>query len=293
MQRFYRELKDILTSGTIPEGEASAIALMLLEEVAGLTKMQVLTGTMPEGSHTDALLDTLRSMARRISMYEPVQYVLGYEWFRGMRFKVTPDVLIPRPETGELVDWAIEASADRILDIGTGSGCIAISLAKALPAAQVTALDISHAALSIAQENAIANSTTVDFLHCDILTDPIPLQSSFGVFGSDSTPLPYDLIISNPPYICDSEASDMSPNVLDHEPHTALFVPDADPLLFYRTIARKALTALAPHGILMFEINRAYGDETVQLLRDFGYTDIQLRQDSFGNPRMIRSKAPS
>lgn len=262
------------------EGESSAIALLLLEETTGLSRMQLMMA-----DRIDCDEAALLRQAKRIAGGEPVQYVLGTADFCGLTFGVQPGVLIPRPETEELVQWTVETAqqmpADRplrVLDIGTGSGCIAVSLAHLLPEAEVTALDVSDDALRIASANARRNGVQVHFQHLDILTEP--LQGT------------YDIIVSNPPYICNSEAADMERNVLDHEPHLALFVPDADPLLFYRTIAQKALTHLRPSGALLFEINRAYGDATLCLLRTLGYANAELRQDQFGNDRMTKCKAP-
>ena len=223
----------------------------------------------------EALLD---NAIERLKKQEPIQYILGYSDFCGLRFKVTQATLIPRPETSELVEWiASEATCNgSILDIGTGSGCIAISLAHRLPQSKVTAWDISPDALAVAAENSKANSCAVAFEEVDIL-------------AYEPTGEQFDIIVSNPPYIKENEKAEMHSNVLDWEPHTALFVPDSDPLLFYRTIAKKGLMLLKPGGKLYFEINRAHGKETMDMLAAFGYTSIELRKDFAENDRMIRA----
>lgn len=236
-------------------------------------------------SQTDLLLckDTLLSaderkelenIVQRLLQREPVQYILGQEVFCGHVFHVEPGVLIPRPETAELVRWVAEAvpSGVSLLDIGTGSGCIAISLA--LMGYEATAMDVSPDALRIAQGNADALGARVDFVLQDIL-HPSPTDRQ------------WDVIVSNPPYVCQSEAADMEDNVLLHEPSLALFVPDQDPLLFYRSIALYGLDHLLPGGWLFFEINRAYARETADMLGGYGYQQVVCRQDQFGNPRMV------
>ena len=223
----------------------------------------------------ETLLD---NAIERLKKQEPIQYILGYSDFCGLRFKVTPATLIPRPETSELVEWIASEAAGResILDIGTGSGCIAVSLAHKMPQSKVTAWDISHEALAIAAENSKANGCVVTFEQVDIL-------------AYEPTGEQFDIIVSNPPYIKENEKEAMHANVLDWEPHTALFVPNNDPLLFYRTIAEKGLTLLKPGGSLYFEINRAHGKDTVDMLAALGYTSIELRKDFADNDRMIRA----
>ena len=271
-----RQIKHILLQGGIEQGEASALALMLIEETTGLSRTQILTGS---ADIPDTFL--LLSRAQAIAGGTPIQHLLGYAYFMGMKLKVNPSVLIPRPETEELINWVLETTPapSSILDIGTGSGCIAIALKRALPQAHVTALDISPEALTIAQENARNNNADIDFLQYDIL-------------NSQLSTLNFQLstIISNPPYICRSEADEMDKNVLDHEPHLALFVPDDDPLLFYRAIATQAVHLLVPGGKLFFEINRRFASELQSLLLSLGYTDITLRTDQFGNKRMIKAQ---
>lgn len=255
-------------------GEARALARLLLEEAFGLTYTDIVCGKASQLSADDSL--RLESYVRRLEDNEPIQYILGYADFCDHRFHVAPGVLIPRPETELLVEEILrQHDVSSVLDVGTGSGCIAISLALALPEADVEAWDISDAALRIAQANAQRlDASNVSFRKVDVLHSPMPSRR-------------YSLIVSNPPYICNSEAQDMEPNVLDHEPHEALFVPDDDPLLFYRAIATLGTTMLTPDGQLWFEINRAYGPDVCQLLQSLGYTDVQLRNDQFGNPRIV------
>ncbi len=219
---------------------------------------------------------------------KPLQYVLGETEFYGLRFKVNPSVLIPRPETEELVEWIIsdlpkpKTSIEglKIIDIGTGSGCIPISLKKNLPEAQLFALDISPEALDVSIQNAALNQTTVNFIQADILNllNKQLIAEKFGI------------IVSNPPYVTDAEKEQMLPNVLQHEPHLALFVPDNDPLIFYKAIADFAIKHLDTTGSLYLEINENLGEETVQLLKQMGFKKIVLRQDLSGKDRMIRSQ---
>ena len=258
--------------------EARAIVYALLEDVFGLSKTDVLLGRFEGLSATEKA--RFKECAARLSQGEPLQYVVGTAPFGNLTFEVTPSTLIPRPETLELVEWV---AADeqvrpglRLLDIGTGSGCIAISLASLLPQATVSAWDISAEALAVARRNAERNGVVIDFKQVDVLH----------VTEAET----YDCIVSNPPYICEEEKAEMTDSVLLHEPHTALFVPNTDPLRFYRAIAQLALSNLSPGGTLYFEINRAYGAETCNLLRDLGFCDVELRKDFYGNDRMVRGK---
>ncbi len=221
----------------------------------------------------------LRSITDRLQQGEPLQYIEGKAPFCGMEFAVNSSVLIPRPETAELVDWIVCEHATqqpRILDLGTGSGCIAIALSKQLPQATIEACDISAEALTVAKENARTNEAPVSFFTHDMLDLGTPLPHS------------YDILVSNPPYIRQSEAADMSIQVTEWEPHTALFVPDDDALRFYRAIAELGQTeALRPGGHIYVEINQALGKETVALFEAYGYQDVELRKDIYGNERMI------
>ncbi|WP_278927053.1 peptide chain release factor N(5)-glutamine methyltransferase [Leyella stercorea] len=276
------------------DGEARAIARILIEELFGLSYADIVCGATEQLSADDTLrLDTA---VRRIEQGEPLQHVLGYADFCGNRFCVNGSVLIPRPETEWLVDEGAKLmdgciasdetqhkaphSPKRILDIGTGSGCIAISLKLRLGDAYVEAWDISEEALRTAQDNADALKAEVAFRKKDALR-------------ADNTAAPWDLIVSNPPYICDSERSAMDDNVLLHEPHTALFVPDDDPLRFYRAIARYALLTLNIGGSLLFECNTRYAEATGTMLRDMGFEEVTVSDDCFGLPRFVRGSSPS
>ena len=243
----------------------------------------------------------LLSCVERLATGEPLQYVMGFEWFCGHKFNVAPGVLIPRPETEELVCKAIEfaqaalqtksASPLRILDICTGSGCIAWSMAAAAPQVEVYACDISQQALetAIGQQIHCADGTPakVKFLECDILGEDAQ-QKIAQACGEGE----FNLIISNPPYVCECEKSQMRENVLNHEPHLALFVPDNDPLKFYRAIAQLSGRILAPGGALMFEINERFGTETAQMMQQMGYINCQVLQDLFGKDRMVVGYMP-
>ena len=267
------------------DGEARAIARILIEELFGLSYADIVCGATEQLSADDTLrLDTA---VRRIEQGEPLQHVLGYADFCGNRFSVNSSVLIPRPETEWLVDEGAKlmsttatSSPKRILDIGTGSGCIAISLKLRLGDAYVEAWDISEEALRTAQDNADALKAEVVFKKRDALR-------------ADNTAAPWDLIVSNPPYICDSERSAMDDNVLLHEPHTALFVPDDDPLRFYRAIARYALLTLNIGGSLLFECNTRYAEATGTMLRDMGFEEVTVSDDCFNLPRFVRGSSPS
>lgn len=264
-------------SGYYTQSEVFALTRIIATEMLGIPQMTFfLKDDVTLKAEQEAMLF---NTIERLKKHEPIQYIQGYSDFCGLRFKVTPATLIPRPETSELVEWIAadySGKAASILDIGTGSGCIAISLAHKLPESKVTAWDISNDALAVATENSKANGCTVLFEQVDILSyEPKSAQ--------------FDIIVSNPPYIKENEKSAMHKNVLDWEPHTALFVPDNDPLLFYRTIAKKGLTLLKPGGTLYFEINRAHGAETMKMLADYGYTNIELRKDFADNDRMIKA----
>lgn len=233
---------------------------------------EAVTLTTEQGTLLQGIIDRLRQG-------EPLQYIEGKAPFCGMEFAVNSSVLIPRPETAELVDWIVCEHATqqpRILDLGTGSGCIAIALSKQLPQAMIEACDISAEALTVAKENARTNEAPVSFFTHDMLDLGTPLPHS------------YDILVSNPPYIRQSEAADMSIQVTEWEPHTALFVPDDDALRFYRAIAELGQTeALRPGGHIYVEINQALGKETVALFEAYGYQDVELRKDIYGNERMI------
>ena len=275
MKIIAKQINEVL-SGCYSAGELSALTRIIATELLGVSQMTFyLKDDITLTAEQEALLD---NAIERLKKQEPIQYILGYSDFCGLRFKVTPATLIPRPETSELVEWiASEAiGKESILDIGTGSGCIAVSLAHKVPQSKVTAWDISNDALAVAAENSKANGCTVEFELVDIL-------------AYQPTDEQFDIIVSNPPYIKENEKEAMHANVLDWEPHTALFIPDSDPLLFYRAIAEKGLTLLKPGGRLYFEINRAHGKETMEMLAALGYTSIELRKDFAENERMIRA----
>lgn len=324
------------------EREAQAIVRTVLDALFGMSLTDICLGKVTQLSADDTT--RLEKIIQRLEKSEPVQYVIGAEWFAGRLFDVAPGVLIPRPETEDLVKWACDEAKEKekednskkergeeekgsrkgegskkeeapqkeeaqrkedasikeeqllsspskekkeglrkgekaphpsILDIGTGSGCIAITVALALPQARVTAWDISPDALAIAAGNAHKLGASVRFEHQDALSAP-------------DDEARWDVIVSNPPYICDRERADMSDNVLSYEPELALFVPDSDPLLFYRAIAHYASKALKPGGRLLFETNTAYAHEVAQAMADEGFTAIEVRNDCFGKPRMVK-----
>lgn len=235
-------------------------------------------------SETEAIpvLDALESLKK----HEPIQYVLKTTEFFGLEFHVNNSVLIPRPETEELVAWIIASDFEkvkqplRILDIGTGSGCIAISLAKQFKNAEVFAVDVSEAAIEVAKQNAKNNKVTVNFIHADIL--------SVETYKNAHFKLPFDIIVSNPPYVRNLEKLQMKANVLEHEPHLALFVDDHDPLKFYKAITKLANENLVDNGLLFFEINEFLGSEMTSLLGEYKFKHVQLRQDMFKRNRMIK-----
>lgn len=274
-------------------GEAKAIARTVMEVAYGLTMTDIVCGRL-QTLDEQALLQ----IRQRLLTGEPVQYVLGEVSFGDRLFTVGRGVLIPRPETFELCQWILtnnerdirhkESGLTSILDIGTGSGCIACTLAAELPQARVTAWDISQDALNIAAENAKRHQVDVTFEQVDILVaccNGLAIPES-AVERDWQSPL-WDIIVSNPPYICQNERAGMEPNVLNHEPELALFVPDNDPLLFYRSIAQYAQQALAPGGQLFFEINPLYAEPLEELLSAMGYIHIEIRNDQFGKRRFI------
>ena len=279
MHPVYTEIKQAL-SGFYPETESAAMARWILTDLFHFGTLDLYAG-----KDTDFPTDErarLNNILTRLKSYEPLQYIIGETRFSGLPFEVTPSVLIPRPETEELVSWIVEDHPDvpvRILDIGTGSGCIPVSLAHRLPLSTVHAWDVSPEALEVARRNAIRNGVTVHFQQVDALQESWPS-------------LNIDVLVSNPPYITEKERTDMERNVLDWEPELALFVPDNDPLLFYRHIARIGLDLLSPSGTLYYEINRAYGAETVSLLQQLGYHSVELRKDLSGNDRMVKAVKP-
>ena len=277
-----------------PADEAQALAWWLVEESTGLARTQILTGCK-----ITKKIPNLQENISRLLHFEPIQYIFGHTLWAGLDLKVTPATLIPRPETAEMVDqisnFKFQISNCRVLDIGTGSGCIAIALKKRHPEWQITGLDISAEAIEVAKENAVKNGVEVEFKVADIL--------DFNEENANDqlSNIKYDIVVSNPPYIRESEKALMRPNVLDYEPASALFVPDNDPLCFYRRIAE--LFSHSPVAIhqspftnynspvsLFFEINEAFATEIQALLRSQGYTDIQIINDSYGKPRIVQTR---
>ena len=281
MHPAYNYIKQAI-NGQYPDTEASAIAKTILTYVFQLSTTDLYASKDMNFSTNQA--EKLEVIITRLRANEPLQYILGNCYFCGLDFHVEPGVLIPRPETAELVEWIISdrKSSDsliRILDIGTGSGCISISLAKNLPQSEVYAWDISEDAIRIASGNAARLDANVRFRQTDVL-------------GQVPTDTMMNVIVSNPPYITEAERTDMDANVTDWEPDTALFVPDNVPLLFYERIADIGKQILTPDGTLYFEINQRFGTETVDMLRKKGYRNVELRKDLSGNDRMIKAERP-
>ena len=289
----YRKLWLPLTA-VYDEREAKAIVRWVLEVLFGLTWTDIICGKVEELSPDDQT--RLETILRRLAAGEPVQYVVGLADFGPRLFHVAPGVLIPRPETYELCQWIVlkrkeergerredsqRAETLKILDIGTGSGCIACTLAAEIVGAEVTAWDISEEALTIARENAKRTHIHVSFEQVNVLR-----REERGERREKT----WDLIVSNPPYICEKERTEMERNVLEHEPETALFVPDDDPLLFYRTIAQYGYEMLKRDGWLYFEINPLYVSDLRELLHMMGYHAIESKEDQYGKPRMIRAQ---
>lgn len=266
-----------------PEQEAKSITYWVLKETLGYSKAKI------HASWSDlfpsSLSEQLDFILHELMQHKPIQYVFGKAYFMGLVVKVNEQTLIPRPETEELITWIAETCRENgihqpdILDIGTGSGCIAVSLSKIIDKSKLKALDVSGGALAIASQNAISNEVEVVFELADVLSD------NFGTNNPDK----WDIIVSNPPYIGFSERDAMRKNVLDFEPDLALFVPDSSPLIFYHKIGAYAAKHLKPKGYLFFEINESYGVELVAWLETQGFKEVQLKQDFFGKDRMIRA----
>ena len=259
-------------AGVVEPHEAQAMIRVICEDVFNYDPVDV--ALRQESELPEFAQDKVADIIARLRRHEPLQYIVGSARFHGHKFKVTPAVLIPRPETEQLVDIIVDentASDLRVLDMGTGSGCIAISLARALKFAQVEALDVSRDALAVARENAATLKAKVRFFESDMLSPQPPAR--------------YDIIASNPPYICWSEREAMDRNVKDYEPGQALFVPDNDPLLFYKAIAPYAAQSLERGGRLYLEINQRFGNEVKRLLEDNGFDEVRIIEDSFGKVR--------
>ncbi|MEI3052249.1 MAG: peptide chain release factor N(5)-glutamine methyltransferase [Prevotella sp.] len=277
-QQFWQSLTPLYDAG-----EAQAIVRTVLDVEYGMTLTDIICGKVNELSSDEER--NLEEIITRLQNGEPVQYVLGEADFAGRTFHVEPGVLIPRPETAELCQWieeeVLSLEADerkQILDICTGSGCIAITLGLNIPNSEVTGWDISEDALRIAQGNVeMLKAGNVRIEYQDALMLPKTAETA-------------DIIVSNPPYICEKEKADMEKNVLEHEPSIALFVPDEDPLKFYRAIAEYASSALKSEGALYFEINPIYEKETREMLQSLGFKDIETKEDAFGKKRMMKAK---
>lgn len=274
--------------------EARAIVRTVLEVKYGMTLTDIICGKITELSADESI--KLEEIMARLQKAEPVQYVLGEADFGGRKFRVEPGVLIPRPETAELCKWIVDTQKEKesatgkpavphpnILDICTGSGCIAITLSLDIPQSTVTGIDISEKAIATATENAKKLNSNTKIKHADVF-DLLKMTKE----GTKNKPS-LDIIVSNPPYICEKEKADMAKNVLNYEPGLALFVPDEDPLRFYRAIAEIAALELVNGGRLYFEINPIYEKETREMLEGFGFENIETKQDFYGKKRMMRA----
>jgi release factor glutamine methyltransferase len=247
----------------------------------------------PNFELSDAEVEKWNAILLDLLKEKPIQYITGEAWFYGLRFEVNENTLIPRPETEELVEFILKetsnfqlpASSLNILDIGTGTGCIPILLKANLPQANVSAIDVSEKALDVAKRNADLNKVEINFIQANILeVEDLSILST----SNSQLPASIDIIVSNPPYVRNLEKQEIKKNVLDYEPHLALFVEDTDALLFYRKIAQLALKNLSPNGLLFFEINQYLGKETLELLESLGFKNIELKKDIYRNDRMIR-----
>jgi release factor glutamine methyltransferase len=272
---FFDSLKNIQD-----EQEIESFFLILTEYLHNLKRVDVALN--PNFQLSEVEVEKWNTILADLQQEKPIQYITGEAWFYGLRFEVNENTLIPRPETEELVEWILNSpiitqhpTPFTILDIGTGTGCIPISLKANLPQANVSAIDVSEKALEVAKRNAISNKVEINFIQANILEEEDLNQH-------------FDIIVSNPPYVRNLEKEEIKKNVLDYEPHLALFVEDTDALLFYRKIAQLALKNLAPNGLLFFEINQYLGKETVELLQNLGFKNIELKKDIYGNDRMIR-----
>ena len=284
---FFNSLKNIQD-----EQEIESFFFILTEYLHNLKRVNLALNPNFELSEDD--VEKWNAILADLQQEKPIQYITGEAWFYGLQFEVNENTLIPRPETEELVEFILKetsnfqlpASSLNIIDIGTGSGCIPISLKANLPQANVSAIDVSEKALEVAKRNAQSNKVEVNFIQANILEvedlSKLPLPNAQNL-------LPLDIIVSNPPYVRNLEKEEIKKNVLDYEPHLALFVEDTDALLFYRKIAQLALKNLAPNGLLFFEINQYLGKETVELLENLGFKNIELKKDIYGNDRMVKS----
>ena len=278
------------------EQEIESFFFILTEYLHNLKRVDVALNPNFELSEAD--VEKWNAILAQLQQEKPIQHITGEAWFYGLKFEVNENTLIPRPETEELVEWIIESwklevgswksenqKRINVLDIGTGTGCIPITLKTNLPQANVSAIDVSENALEVAKRNAELNKVEVNFIQANILEveDVSKIQTSIS-----QLPTNFDIIVSNPPYVRNLEKQEIKKNVLDYEPHLALFVEDTDALLFYRKIAQLSIKNLSPNGLLFFEINQYLGKETVELLENLGFKNIELKKDMFGNDRMIR-----
>ena len=280
MQTTIQKIKEVL-SPLYSTGEIKNIIRIIFENIKNYSQVDIIMNQ--DEILSQFIKDKVDMILKRLVNHEPIQYIFNEAYFQGLTLKVTPDTLIPRPETEELIDIIVKENNQsdlHVLDIGTGSGAIAIALAKSLKFPIVDAIDISQKAIDIAQENAKAHKVKINFFIQDILSVEIPTNSV------------YDIIVSNPPYITLREKDSMEPNVLDYEPHTALFVPDNDPLMFYRAITHYAIYALNPGGRIYFEINSLYGKETAKLLSDNNFIDVDIIKDMYGLDRFVWATKP-
>ncbi|MEO9570564.1 MAG: peptide chain release factor N(5)-glutamine methyltransferase [Polaribacter sp.] len=270
-------------SAIYPQTEIDTFFFLLIEDKLNLQRID--TVLKPDFLISDEILSELKTIIVRLQKEEPIQYILGETEFYGLPFKVNENTLIPRPETEELVEWILKEVAElqsdkvrelKILDIGTGTGCIPISLAKILKNVTISAIDVSSEALKVAKQNAVLNKVEIQFIEKDILK-------------TESLPQQFKIIISNPPYVRELEKIEIKNNVLENEPHLALFVDDDNPLIFYTKIADLAKNNLDKNGLLFFEINQYLGKETVEMLHQKGFKNIELKKDLFGNDRMIKT----
>lgn len=280
-----KELFQKELNGLYERTEIDNFFFMLIENYLSLKRIDLALN--PEISYPNEKYQDLQDALVSLKQQTPIQYIIGETEFFGFPFKVNPNVLIPRPETEELVDWILNQEKTsknqqpRILDIGTGSGCIAISLAKKLPKAKVYALDVSKNAINLAKQNMALNNVTVDFFEADILNSE--------TWSEAFKRLNFDVIVSNPPYVRELEMREMKANVLKNEPHLALFVKNDNPLLFYQAITQYAVNNLGDKGSLFFEINEYLGNRMIQLLEDNRFDNVQLKQDIFKKDRMIKA----
>ena len=273
---FFDSLKNIQD-----EQEIESFFFILTEYLHNLKRVDVALN--PNFEISEEEVEKWNTILSELLQEKPIQYITGEVWFYGLRFEVNENTLIPRPETEELVEFILKetsnfqlpASSLNILDIGTGSGCIPISLKANLSQVNVSAIDVSEKALEVAKRNAELNKVEINFIQANILE-------------VEDLNQPFDIIVSNPPYVRNLEKQEIKKNVLDYEPHLALFVEDTDALLFYRKIAQLALKNLSPNGLLFFEINQYLGKETVELLEKLGFKNIELKKDIYGNDRMIK-----